>query len=133
LTVEIPSDIPRQLNPNASRYQHWGDRVRAEGHLALATTLGLRTARPQGYGDPGPIFLPPITWDLAIFWGKGKKRWDPDNVVAGLKRGVIDAVARTIGVDDKHFAVGEITQGRDPEGLGRMVLTLRGGRNEGAA
>lgn len=132
LTVHIPATIDKALSPNRSRFTHWGTVANAEKALSWATTVGLIEAR-RNSPDDVPILKPPIRWDLTIYWGKGRKRMDEDNIVASLKRGMIDTVAAQIGIDDKHFTIGTITQDRDPDKQGCMVLTLTGAIAQGEA
>jgi hypothetical protein len=124
LTVIVPAVPVRALSPNASRKQHWGTAHREREALRAATHLATRnTLNAQNGQRPGP----PYRVTVRVEWGKGGRRMDDDNIIAALKA-ARDVVATYLGHDDAEWTYTGVTQGRDPDGLGRTIFTIEGKR-----
>lgn len=61
-----------------------------------------------------------VTW--LVFWGKGHKIMDRDNLIKTLKP-YQDGLAKLVGVNDKLF-IPEVHQYRDPAGKGFMIVLM---------
>lgn len=113
----IPATPPSSLSQNA-RINRW-DRTRIKGSWMMATLSGLVTGVTEEI-DPSKRYV----IDVAVFWEKGHRIVDDDNLVASFKP-ARDEIAKFLGIDDRRFRVGEIVQDRDPNKGGYTVVTLR--------
>ena len=120
LTVHIPATPDPVLNPN--RKVHWAIKNRARDVLKDAVFFPTFSA-VSGWRKPVPL---PVTLNWTIYWGRGRRKQDVDNVIASLK-GAQDSVATALCLDDKHFRIGSVEQARDKEGRGYMELTITAG------
>lgn len=114
--AHIPKSPNRRLNPN----NHYRDananyRIRDEAKAFVAKYF---QDAPQ-FPDAGPVH---INWH--VFWPKGGRSWDPDNLIAGLKYHQ-DTLARAIGINDSRIT-SEVHQYRDPKGEGFMLCLVSG-------
>lgn len=77
------------------------------------------------YVTDAPQFPPTgdVSIEWHVFWHKGGKRWDRDNLIAALKYHQ-DTVARAIGINDSRF-IPEVHQHRDLTGKGFMLCLVR--------
>lgn len=121
LTITIPAVPTRTLSPNGR--VHWGDKRRA---VQAARDIAFYAA--QNWSLACPQHRPPwrhraIRVGWIVRWGKGQKRWDDDNLAAGLKP-FQDGLCDALGIDDRRFRLGGIAQERDPDGRGCVVVTL---------
>lgn len=121
----IPATPPSKLSLN-SRVNHW-ERTRLKRDLQFATRKGWES-RDVGIVDPGAsqgLTGASRLWiDIAVFWEKGHRIVDEDNLIASCK-GMIDMVAKLLDVNDKTFRIGEVTQGRDQAKDGYTIVTIR--------
>lgn len=119
LIITIPMSINSRITPNASRMVKpvWKSSIhkRMKNKAAKATQ---------------EVFTQPFTDDdlpltIHILWSREKHRkpMDNDNLIASCKW-YLDAIAETIGVNDKHFIIGTVTQDRDTIGKGYMKFLL---------
>jgi hypothetical protein len=125
LTVIVPAVPVRALSPNASRKQHWGTKARAKAEAQTAAVTGvMRALHEEGQSIP----TPPYRVSIRVEWGKGRRQHDDDNIIACCK-GMRDTIAHLMDVDDAVWTYTGVTQGRDPEGLGRTIFTIEGSQN----
>ena len=119
VTIRIPAVPTRDVSPNGRA--HWGKRHRAVKQLRNATTWSLRPV--------GSVKYPELPWkvDYIVAWGYRQKSWDDDNLISGLKP-IRDSIAEDAGIDDRHISTGSVTQIRDPQRLGYVEVTIRGGK-----
>lgn len=128
MTTTVPTTLNLRINltpdsclsPNQSKGRHWATLEKAKGDLITMTRQAF--AQP-GFGYYAPE--PPLTLAFTIYWEKGRKRMDQDNLLASLKV-CIDEIAYRTGINDKHFQFAPITQDRDPDGQGFMLVRLEG-------
>lgn len=118
LTVTIPWTPTLALSPNQSHRSKWvtmkakREARKTARYATLAVISGL----------PDDVLLPWIVpYRIVVRWGKGRKRWDEDNLIAAMKV-VQDVVCATIDIDDKHLCLTGIAQERDPAGVGETVF-----------
>lgn len=119
ITVTIPLQLDRRVTPNGRA--HWGTKKRLTDEMRQTTTLSMLAVVTQA--QRGQVRRLPLTLDYEIRHGKGRRRMDVDNIIASLKP-VQDAISSVLGVDDKHFTLGTMTQTRDPTGRGEIVVTI---------
>ena len=120
LTVTIPGCPDPALSPNAR--VHWSRRMQATRDARIAACVVVRSTMVDDW-RPWPARSYVV--DAVIAWGAGRKRMDPTNLSATLK-GTLDGVADGMGVNDKHFAWGTVTQQRAEKGdrAGWVKLTI---------
>lgn len=117
---------PSKLSQNSR--MDWRPRQAIKHDWQLAATVGARDATERA----GPSFrLDPTKryWmHYEVYWEKGHRIVDDDNLVASCKP-ARDAIAQVFGIDDKQFRTGEVTQYRDPTGIGytRVWIEERNG------
>src|SRR5687768_1885438 len=121
LVVTIPVQIDRRATPNGRA--HWSVVSRIKTDLQMAT-LG---AMVNAAGPDASTRYPPESWPLTLHYliahGKGRKRLDDTNAIAAMKS-IEDQIARSLGVDDRNFRFGSMTQIRDPEGKGYVRVAI---------
>jgi hypothetical protein len=117
IVITVPMSINPRITPNASRMVKpvWKSSIHKQ-MKAKATKATEATPIP-------PVLPTPIT--VHILWAREKHRkaMDNDNLIASCKW-FLDAIAETIGVNDKHFIIGSVTQERDTVGKGYMKFVL---------
>ena len=120
LHVEIPTTPDRDLSPNGR--VHWARKARAvKAARQAAYYATLHDA--GGTVDPRLTTATEILLVWSVQWEPRRKTMDMDNLVACLipfQNGIADA----IGVDDKRFRILRVTQGRDIDGCGCMLVSL---------
>jgi hypothetical protein len=125
LTITIPGTPDRALSPNG-RVHHMA-RHRAARDAKTVATYATYAALGNGEVSDETMFWllydGPIRFDVAVYWGKGQKRWDDDNLTAALKA-YRDGVAANFGRGDGHFHTGTVSQKRDKDGRGYTVVTI---------
>jgi hypothetical protein len=121
LTVIVPAVPVRALSPNASRKQHWGTPHRARVALKEAAFYAAYDALSNQVAPS-----PPYRVAVRVAW-PDQREWDDDNIIAALKS-ARDTISTLLGVDDAEWTYTGVTQGRDPDGLGRTIFTIEGQR-----
>lgn len=122
VTVTIPIRLDRALSPNSRG--HWSKRHRANQEARQATDYAMRAA--LDLNDPEACFQTarwPLTLHYLVAYGKGQRRLDDDNAIASMKP-IRDQIAACLGIDDRHFTTGSMTQTRDPDGLGFVKVAI---------
>lgn len=128
LIITVPMSINRAITPNASRAIKplWksGIRKRMKQKAIKATERAARMNRIAPFPDSDL----PLT--IHILWAREKHRkpMDDDNLIASCKH-FLDGIAETIGVNDKYFSIGTVTQVRDEKdgkGYVRFVIERKG-------
>lgn len=121
LTIRIPMCPDAELSPN--RRCHWRRKAAATKALRQAAYyIGVSSMWSQEWETA----TGPVTARATIGWAKGRKRMDPTNLADMLKPvwdGFQDA---GIYVNDKQVTVESVTQERDPEGWGFIVVEIAG-------
>lgn len=118
LTVMIPWTPTLALSPNQSHRAKWvtanaKKEARHYAHYAALDAVGQLTE---------DVALPEtVPYRIVVRWGKRRRHWDDDNLIAAMKAS-IDAICAVIGIDDKHLCLTGITQERDPAGVGETVF-----------
>ncbi len=123
LTVVIPIQIDRRATPNGRG--HWAAKKRVTDEMKNATHLAMIQA--INLNDPDDCFQTarwPLKLDYEIAHGKGRRRLDDDNAIAAMKP-IRDQIATCLGMDDRNFRTGEMVQSRDPDKLGKVIVTIR--------
>lgn len=120
LTIELPVQIDLRITPNRMRGGNRGYVSKLRNDLKDTAWL-CTLAAINDHDGPQPAI--PLVMHLEVYRGRNRKIMDDDNVIAWAKP-VRDAIAATIGVDDKHITTGTIIQLRDPAGLGFVVVRL---------
>lgn len=117
LVVTIPGKIDPALSPNAR--VHWSTLFRAkfeaEQYAVLYTTQAAHGIDTDGVEH--------ATYHIERGIPKGGRELDADNLTACCKA-YLDGVAQALGVDDRHWQIGTVTQVRDPDGIGYLAITL---------
>lgn len=118
VTIRVPAVPTRDLSPNGR--VHWRKKYRAAQELKNIAMWSVKSH----YLD----VLPETPWQVnyTVAWGFNQKRWDDDNLIAGLKA-LRDGIAAETGVDDRHMVTGTVEQIRDPQKQGYVEVTIRGG------
>ncbi len=120
LTVRIPAQIHYQITPNASRRYPAAAKYRLQQELKDTT---IRACQGEGW-HLGHDLTPPLALDYTVARGKRRQPLDAGNCIASMKY-VEDGIAHVLAIDDRHFRVGNMTQIRDPEGIGWIEVTIR--------
>ena len=128
LIVTIPGKIERRLSPNASRHMHWATKKKARDDAQEAAAL---YARQSAY-EHDVTGISAATYHIELGKAKGEKQKDADNLVASCKA-YLDGIAAALGVDDRGWTLGTVTQVRDSEGTGYLSIRLEWEQAEGAA
>lgn len=134
LVIEIPGTFDRRLSGNGVRKTHWGTRKTLNDELKLRVGWYAKEA-VGNVNDPVACFQRnpwPLRIDYVIGWEKGARRMDDDNVLTAAK-GMRDAVASILGIDDKNFVTGTVTQERDPAQGGYMRIRIASAEEAQAA
>lgn len=131
LVVTIPLQIDRNVTPNGRA--HWSVKRRLTEDMQTATRYAMREVVDME--DPEACFQTapwPLTLHYLIAHGKGRKRLDDDNAIAAMKP-IRDQIARCLGMDDRNFVSGSMTQVRDPEKRGFVRVAIEPAAKEQAA
>jgi hypothetical protein len=119
IIITIPMSINPRITPNASRMVKpaWKSGIHAR-------------MKKKAKAAAEEVFTQPFTDDdlpltIHILWAREKhrKQMDNDNLIASCKW-YLDAIAETIGVNDKHFIIGTVTQDRDTVGKGYVRIAV---------
>ena len=125
LTITIPGKIDRRLSPNAR--VHWRTLAAAKGNAKDTAYMIARFDSANVQGD-----ISAATYHIELGKAKGEKQKDADNLVASCKAH-LDGIAAALGVDDRGWTLGTVTQVRDPDGTGYLSIRLEWEQAEGAA
>lgn len=125
LTIKIPMDPPRACSPNYR--QHW--RGRHAATKAFRTAAFWAAAKEvwnliELIDDPS-WFVGPVAVTARIGWSKGRKTMDPTNAAGSLKPAIDGLQDCLIFKDDKQVVSLSVTQERDKEGRGYVVLEVQ--------
>lgn len=119
LIITIPMSINPRITPNASRMVKpaWKSSIHARMKKKAADATEAVFTTPYTDADL------PLT--IHILWAREKHRklMDHDNLIASCKW-FLDAIAETIGVNDRHFIIGTVTQERDTVGKGFVKVVV---------
>ncbi len=122
LIVTIPLTVTLDLSPNGR--VHWRTKHQATQAARAFTVYALVDAiKAQAPTTCFDVASWPLTLNYTIGLGKGRRTLDDDNAIACMKP-VRDAIADTVGIDDKHFRTGTVTQIRDPEQRGFVRVEI---------
>lgn len=131
LIVNIPGTVTLMHSPNGRA--HW--RTKSKLTAELKHTARMATIEAVG-GDPNvcyPFPSYPIRLDYTVGWESKRRRfWDDDNFTSAAKP-IRDAIASVLGIDDKHFVTGSVTQEYDPTKHGYIVVRIASVAEERAA
>lgn len=116
LTITIPVQLDAALSPNARG--GWWRRHRAVQDARTAAYYAARNANAEMWKP-----APPLVLHWLIAHGKRRRRWDDTNAIAATKP-LEDGIADAIGINDRHFRFGSITQDRDSEGQGFIRVVI---------
>lgn len=111
ILLDLPMTLVRACSPN--KRQHHMVLAKNKGALKDYVRWTLRTKRHRTY-DAATVHL------FAI----GKKRWDPDNLVASCKAAIDAFEAEGIVTNDQHIQLGTVRSIAWPKGVrGRLHWT----------
>lgn len=117
LTITIPGKIDPALSPNAR--VHWRILARVKSEAKEMAALYTRQAA-DGIDTTG---VDRATYHIERGIMKRGKALDADNLTASVK-GHLDGIALALGVDDRHWHPGTVSQVRDPDGIGYLSIRL---------
>lgn len=123
LTVLVPATPAIDLSIN--RPVGWRRKHEATLELKGTTIRAFRGA--MDLNDPYRCYqraVWPLTLSYVVAWERHRNRWDDDNLKGGGLKPVQDGVAWALGIDDRHFVTGTVTQARDPEGVGVTIVIV---------
>ena len=129
LIVTIPQTPTRNLSPNGRA--HWRRRHADAKELTSAARWATINALYSQIGA-GAMGDGRRTLHWLVAWEKGRKVMDQDNLIAALKAAQ-DGIADALGLDDRLFTVGSVTQDRDADGLGFIRCAIEKDVSEVAA
>lgn len=121
IEIVVPMCPDAALNPNSR--PHYRTKAKHVKELRSAARLAAVHARNTCGG--GAMFHGAIHVYPLIAWGKRRKSVDGDNALSMLKScfdGFTDAF---IWDDDRHVIHHPVVQGRDPDGLGYVRVTVK--------
>jgi len=121
LVVTIPATPTRTLSPNGRA--HWRRKHADAKDLKSAARWATVNALFANQGGRGNWTGTSITLNWLVAWEKGRRRMDSDNLIAALKAAQ-DGIADALGIDDKAFTVGTVTQERDIDGMGYIKCAI---------
>ncbi len=124
LIIRVPSQPERVLSPNAPRSTHWSTKANVRKAQREAWYWAALAVQGHGVSDDSPYFAGRTFCRIAVYWGKGRKSMDPDNLIASCKAGIDQLQAVGIISDDKDLILEPAWQGRDPEGVGYTLVEL---------
>lgn len=118
---------------------HWEPHIGVSPNSRLSTRgkqYHKKRSREQAAKDmkawlQAHAFIIPDQPVLEVTWyrGKGRNRWDLDNLLAAYK-GVIDEVCKHLGFDDRRIISMHAYQKKSPGGQGYSVITIRDSTQE---
>jgi hypothetical protein len=117
LTIVIPGKLDHTLSPNARPY--W--RTLAEAKQTAKNLAAFHAIQAKQGADLTGIDRATYSIELGIM--KRGRALDEDNLVASCKAH-LDGIAKALGVDDRGWTLGTVTQVRDPEGIGYLAIRL---------
>lgn len=127
MTITIPGTFDRRLTTNRRNNTYWRTVKKVADDLKRRTgaALLLEGGNPN---DPENCFQTspwPLTFDWTVYHEKGQKRYDDDNVAPAMKP-ARDMIASFLGMDDRNFRTGTITQVNwgTHKGEARIVVTI---------
>lgn len=133
ISIEIYTDLPRELGPNRSRYTHWGKISQAKTKLQKETANS-GWAAIQWYKQTNDSDTwEPMAKAVVDFTFRLPRRRDNDNAVASMKAALDVLQVKTTGKiagiglikNDSGFKIGKISwekiQGREP----MVALTIK--------
>lgn len=118
LTIVVPGTPPKELSPNARVHHMHRHRVGQD-----FKRLAYYAAYDALLHAPYRVNNAPINVAYTVYWEKGRRMYDDDNLVASLKA-ARDGIAQALGVDDKRFVSSGVAQLRDGAGKGETWVTL---------
>lgn len=122
MKIQVPQLPPMELNPNFSRYKHWGYRAEARRIWRAAVYYGVFDAKTKAErsGTQFPFEKASLRW--TFIYGVKRKR-DADNLIAACKASqdaLVDAGVLLMD-DSEHLVVEPPVILVDPE---RAPLTV---------
>ncbi len=120
ISITLPWQPQPQVSPNSrGSSRNARDHHRANRDLAMMATRSHMARELEPWTCPD---TPAI--DLTVYWGKGRHLHDLDNLSA-MAKGVIDGVTRELGFDDRRIVALTVAQGKDVDGIGYTVISIR--------
>ncbi len=122
MRIEVSQLPPQELNPNFSRYKHWGHRAEARRVWRAAVYYSVFDAKTKAErsGTQFPFEKAKLRW--TFIFGVKRKR-DADNLIASCKvsqDALVDA-GILLSDDTEHLQIGKVDILVDPE---RAPLTV---------
>lgn len=114
---EVPNT---HLNPN-NRYKSRNANIRVQREAK--DLVAKHTEYAPQFPPNGPVLV-----DWHVFWHKGGKTWDKDNLIAALKYHQ-DTLAKAIGINDSRVT-SSVHQHRDVTGKGFMLCLVEAKEDE---
>jgi Holliday junction resolvase RusA-like endonuclease len=123
-TFTVPSIPGREHSPNARL--HWGDRSRAKKQMKLDWFYAIAEARGSQRIYNNPLFDGPVSMTVSIYYPKGRKFADKDNVVASIKAGIDATEDAGLVINDAQIDAPVIVQLRTEGKDGYTVVEMEG-------
>jgi Holliday junction resolvase RusA-like endonuclease len=123
-TFTVPSIPGREHSPNARL--HWGDRSRAKKQMKLDWFYAIAEARGSQRIYNNPLFDGPVQMTVSIYYPKGRKFADKDNVVASIKAGIDATEDAGLVINDAQIDAPVIVQLRTEGKDGYTVVEMEG-------
>jgi Holliday junction resolvase RusA-like endonuclease len=123
-TFTVPGIPGREHSPNARL--HWGDRSRAKKQMKLDWFYAIAEARGSQRIYNNPLFDGPVSMTVSIYYPKGRKFADKDNVVASIKAGIDATEDAGLVINDAQIDAPVIVQLRTEGKDGYTVVEMEG-------
>jgi hypothetical protein len=114
--IDLPFVPPTCLGPNHKG--HWSEKWAATGEVRGWTKLMAR----QQYGDF--TGQEEVVVSAEIGWAGNRKPVDENSAWGSVMKAVQDGLQDWLGINDRQFRTGTLTQVRDPEKKGYVKLWL---------
>lgn len=123
ITIPLDRNLPKDLSPNARSRSHW-PRTNAVAQARLEGAQWTRTLVDPN--DPYECFQTshwPLVLHVVVARGKGARALDDDNCWACIKP-YRDGIAEVLGVDDRNFRQGVLSQVKSETGSAYMRIAI---------
>jgi crossover junction endodeoxyribonuclease RusA len=123
ITIPLDRNLPRELSPNHRGRSHWPRtnavaQARGDGRNAV-----LGAVDPN---DPYQCFQTsrwPLTLHVVVARHGRANELDHDNAIASCKA-YIDGIADALGVNDRNFRIGSLTQVKSDTGSAYLRIAI---------
>lgn len=121
--IEIPGCPEAVLSPNAPRGISNRIKGAARARVRKSTAMAARGC-PEYFAVREVLEnAESISLEWNVYWSKGRKKMDKDNLIATLK-GYQDGLSDAFGYNDKLIRDLDVVQDRDKSGRGLMIARI---------